>query len=466
MTGDEKERILQMVQEERKRLEAVIENSFDGIYITNGEADTILVNHSYEQITGLKKEQMLGKNMRELEQSGTISVSGSLRAIKERRTITILQEFQTGKKAMITSSPVFDSQGKIEMVVTNVRDLTEIYHLKEKVEKKEQEEEKLRRTLEHEQQQLRQENMIAQDRNTLKAAALASRVAPLDATVMLLGETGVGKEVFAKYIYQHSSRKDQNFVKVNCGAIPESLIESELFGYEKGAFTGANKNGKMGLLKLADKGTIFLDEIGELPLSMQVKLLRAIQEQEIEPVGATKPVKIDVRIIAATNRNLEKMMAEGEFREDLYYRLMVFPIEIPPLRQRKADIALLAQFFLDNFNKKYNFEKKLSQSSLYMLNDYEWPGNIRELKNIIERAVIISGEDEIEPEHLSIVVNKNSRKTSSIPELTTDLKSYLERLESEYMRQAYEEYGNVRDAAKSLGMNASTFVRKRKKINH
>lgn len=466
MTGDEKEKILQMVQEERKRLEAVIENSFDGIYITNGEADTILVNHSYEQITGLKKEQMLGKNMRELEQSGTISVSGSLRAIKERRTITILQEFQTGKKAMITSSPVFDSQGKIEMVVTNVRDLTEIYQLKEKVEKKEQEEEKLRRTLEHEQQLLRQENMIAQDRNTLKAAALASRVAPLDATVMLLGETGVGKEVFAKYIYQHSSRKDRNFVKVNCGAIPESLIESELFGYEKGAFTGANKNGKMGLLKLADKGTIFLDEIGELPLSMQVKLLRAIQEQEIEPVGATKPVKIDVRIIAATNRNLEKMMAEGEFREDLYYRLMVFPIEIPPLRQRKADIALLAQFFLDNFNKKYNFQKKLSQSSVYMLNDYEWPGNIRELKNIIERAVIISGEDEIEPEHLSIVENKNSRKTSSIPELTTDLKSYLERLESEYMRQAYEKYGNVRDAAKSLGMNASTFVRKRKKMEN
>lgn len=466
MTSDEKEKILSMVQEERKRLEAVIEHSFDGIYITNGAADTIMVNHSYEQITGLKKEQVLGKNMKELEQSEIISVSGSLRAIKERRTITILQEFQTGKKAMITSAPVFDSEGKVEMVVTNVRDLTEIYHLKEKVEEKEQEEEKLRRSLEHEQQQLKHENMIAQDRNTLKAAALAGRVAPLDATVMLLGETGVGKEVFAKYIYQHSNRKDQSFVKVNCGAIPENLIESELFGYEKGAFTGANKNGKMGLLKLADKGTIFLDEIGELPLSMQVKLLRAIQEQEIEPVGGTKPVKIDVRIIAATNRNLEKMMAAGEFREDLYYRLMVFPIEIPPLRERKADIALLAQFFLDNFNKKYNFQKKLSKSSLYMLNDYEWPGNIRELKNIIERAVIISGEDEIEPEHLSIVDKKSSRHTSSMPKLTTDLKDYLEKLEYEYMKQAYEEYGNVRDAAKSLGMNFSTFVRKRKKMEH
>lgn len=462
MTQNEKEELLWTAQEAKKRLEAVIEYSFDGIYITDGDANTMIVNHAYEQITGLKKEEVLGKNMKDLEKQGLISKSGSLRAIGERRTVTLLQEFQTGKKAMITSSPVFNEAGEVDMVVTNVRDLTEIYHLKEKVEEKEQEEEKLRRSLEHEQQQLKDENMIAQDRNTLQAIVLAGKVAPLDATVMLLGETGVGKEVFAKYIYQNSSRKDENFIRVNCGAIPENLIESELFGYEKGAFTGANKNGKMGLFELADKGTIFLDEIGELPISMQVKLLRAIQEQEIERIGGTKPIRIDVRIIAATNRNLEEMMSEGTFREDLYYRLMVFPIQIPPLRKRRADITPLAQFFLEQFNKKYNFHKKFSESSLYIFNDYSWPGNIRELKNIVERATIICSGDLIEPEFLPIGETESYRtKTTRRP--VTDLQKTLMEIEAGYMEDAYEQWGNVRDAAKSLGMNASTFVRKRKK---
>lgn len=366
----EEKTIFRTLEETKKHLEMIIENSFDGIYITDGNANTVMINHSYEQITGLSKKEVFGKNMKKLVSGGIISQSGSLKAIEERRTVTLMQEFKTGKKAMITSTPVFDEAGQVDMVVTNVRDLTEIYRLKEKVEEQEQEEEKLRRNLEHVQQCLVTENMIAQDKNTLQAVLLAGKVAPLDATVMLLGETGVGKEVFAKHIYQNSSRKDQNFIKVNCGAIPENLIESELFGYEKGAFTGANRNGKMGLFELADKGTIFLDEIGELPLSMQVKLLRAIQEGEIERIGGTKPISIDVRIIAATNRNLEQMMKEGTFREDLYYRLMVFPIQIPPLRERKDDIAPLAEFFLSQFNKKYNFHKKFSESSLCILNEY------------------------------------------------------------------------------------------------
>ena len=309
----EEKTIFRTLEETKKHLEMIIENSFDGIYITDGNANTVMINHSYEQITGLSKKEVFGKNMKKLVSGGIISQSGSLKAIEERRTVTLMQEFKTGKKAMITSTPVFDEAGQVDMVVTNVRDLTEIYRLKEKVEEQEQEEEKLRRNLEHVQQCLVTENMIAQDKNTLQAVLLAGKVAPLDATVMLLGETGVGKEVFAKHIYQNSSRKDQNFIKVNCGAIPENLIESELFGYEKGAFTGANRNGKMGLFELADKGTIFLDEIGELPLSMQVKLLRAIQEGEIERIGGTKPISIDVRIIAATNRNLEQMMKEGTF---------------------------------------------------------------------------------------------------------------------------------------------------------
>lgn len=459
----EEETIFRTLEETKKHLEMIIENSFDGIYITDGKANTVMINHSYEQITGLSKKEVFGKNMKKLVEGGTISQSGSLKAIEERRTVTLMQEFKTGKKAMITSTPVFDESGEVDMVVTNVRDLTEIYRLKEKVEEQEQEEEKLRRNLEHVQQRLEIENMIAQDKNTLQAVLLAGKVAPLDATVMLLGETGVGKEVFAKHIYQNSSRKDENFIKVNCGAIPENLIESELFGYEKGAFTGANKNGKMGLFELADKGTLFLDEIGELPLSMQVKLLRAIQEREIERIGGTKPIPIDVRIIAATNRNLEEMMREGTFREDLYYRLMVFPIEIPPLRKRKDDIAALAELFLNQFNKKYNFRKKFSESSLCVLNEYRWPGNIRELKNIVERAIIISSGDVIDPDVLPIGETRELKAAKTTRKPVNDLQKELQKIEAGYMEEAYETYGNVRDAAKSLGMNASTFVRKRKK---
>lgn len=445
-------------------LEAIIENSFDGIYITDGNADTILVNRAYEQITGLKKTEVLGKNMKDLEQEGIISVSGSLLAMTEQRPVTLQQEFKTGRRAVITSSPIYGEDGTIDMVVTNVRDLTELYKLKEKVVEKEQERQKLQQSLEYERRNLKEDNVIAQDANTLQAVFMAKKVAPLDATVMLQGESGVGKEVFAKYIFQKSHRKEGNFIKVNCGAIPENLIESELFGYEKGAFTGADKGGKIGLFELADKGTLFLDEIGELPLSMQVKLLRVLQEQEITRVGGTKTIKVDVRVISATNRDLEAMMKDGTFREDLYYRLMVFPIRIPPLRERKGDIVPLAEFFLAELNKKYNFHKKFSESSRIAMKEYEWPGNIRELKNIVERAIIISAEDEIEAGALPIGNGSQRREEKGVVlKPTSHLAHTLREIEHQYMEQAYEEFGNVRDAAKSLGMDASTFVRKRQR---
>ena len=445
-------------------LEAIIENSFDGIYITDGNADTILVNRAYEQITGLKKTEVLGKNMKDLEQEGIISVSGSLLAMTEQRPVTLQQEFKTGRRAVITSSPIYGEDGTIDMVVTNVRDLTELYKLKEKVVEKEQERQKLQQSLEYERRNLKEDNVIAQDANTLQAVFMAKKVAPLDATVMLQGESGVGKEVFAKYIFQKSHRKEGNFIKVNCGAIPENLIESELFGYEKGAFTGADKGGKIGLFELADKGTLFLDEIGELPLPMQVKLLRVLQEQEITRVGGTKTIKVDVRVISATNRDLEAMMKDGTFREDLYYRLMVFPIRIPPLRERKGDIVPLAEFFLAELNKKYNFHKKFSESSRIAMKEYEWPGNIRELKNIVERAIIISAEDEIEAGALPIGNGSQRREEKGVVlKPTSHLAHTLREIEHQYMEQAYEEFGNVRDAAKSLGMDASTFVRKRQR---
>lgn len=468
--------IFSTVAEAAERLNAIIEHSFDGIFITDKNANVLRINHAYEDITGLKSEDVLGKNMADLVKGKLISHSGSLIVARTKKPVTLQQRFRSGKEALVTSSPIFDKNGTLIMIVTNVRDLTEIYNLKEIVQEKTDAMERLRLELAHIQNPAAEQEVIAKDETTLAAMLLANRVAPMDTTVMLLGETGVGKEVMARYIYQHSHRVKNSFIKVNCGAIPESLIESELFGYESGAFTGANRSGKIGLFELANKGTLFLDEIGELPKDMQVKLLRALQEQEIMRVGGTKPVKINVRVIAATNRNLEEMVKNGEFREDLYYRLTVFPISIPPLRLRKKDITPLALSFLTKLNQKYNFKKYLSTISIQLLNEYNWPGNIRELKNIVERAIIISSADEIRPEDLHLLhqnqpvimleeKNIDMKKTEigSDIQFPIDLQDILTRTEYHYLTAAYQKCGNVRDAAHALGITPSTFVRKRKK---
>lgn len=446
-------------------LDAIIEHSFDGIYITDGQANTIKVNRSYLTISGLQKTEVLGYNMRELVKNKTISNSGSLMAIEQKRPITLQQEFKTGKRALITSSPIFNNKNEIVLVVTNVRDITELYRLKEQAAQGEREQERLRQELQHvKTSTMCHGNIVAEDPETAKIISMLDKVSGLDTTVILLGETGVGKEVFAKYIYQNSPRSGGPFIKINCGAIPANLIESELFGYERGAFTGADKNGKMGLFELANNGTIFLDEVGELPLDMQVKLLRVLQEREFERIGGRKPVKVDVRVLSATNRNLEEMVQQKTFRQDLYYRLMIFPVSIPPLRERKEDILPLSDLFLSHFNKKYDFKKYLSPESVSMMMDYDWPGNIRELRNIIERAVIISNDDEITPDALRLYsVTERPKTKSRYLDPVKDLKTAMEELELEYINHAYETYGNVREAAASLGMTPSTFVRKRQK---
>lgn len=443
-------------------LDAIIEHSFDGIYITDGNANTIKLNSAYETITGLKKDDLLGKDMNNLVRQGIVSESGSLMAIESKEPVTLYQEFKTGKKALITSSPILNEQGEVIMVVTNVRDLTEIYCLKKEVQKTAEQKEKLEKEIANLRDKLFDSDLVARDKKVLSVLYLANRAAPLDVTVLLTGETGVGKEMFAKYIYQNSNRRGKPFVKVNCGAIPHNLIESELFGYEKGAFTGASKDGKMGLLEVADTGTIFLDEIGELPFNLQVKLLRVLQEGEIERIGSTKPRKIDVRVISATNRNLEEMVKNQSFRQDLYYRVNVFPITIPPLRERDDDIEPLIHRFAGEFNKKYAMHKEFTREAIAAMKKYNWPGNIRELRNIVERAMIVSTEDRITAESLpGEVIRSASGSEKVVCEKVVDLKAHLESIEKKYMDSALEQYGNVRDAAKSLGMTASTFVRKR-----
>ena len=453
------------LQEAYDRLDVIIESSYDGIYITDGNAVTIRVNRAYLEISGLQEEEVMGQNMWDLEKAGVIDRSGTLIALSTRKPASLEQTFRSGRKALITSTPVFGDGDRIVMVVTNVRDMTDFYELQEKYEAAEALTQKYYSEIQFVRRQvLDSAELIAADQRLLEVLAMVDRVAAMDATVLLLGETGVGKEQIAKYIYKASPRHGERFLTVNCGAIPPNLIESELFGYEKGAFTGANKEGKLGLFELADKGTVFLDEIGELPLDMQVKLLRVLQEQQVVRVGGSEPVSINVRILAATNRDLEEMVRQKTFREDLYYRLNVVPITIPPLRDRRDDILPFTRAFLDELNKKYNLNKQFTPAALQALLDYDWPGNVRELRNLVERMVIMSRDDLIRPSDLPF---RGSWTPGGLPEADLDqpmdLRQEMETLELKAINRAYAKYGNVRQAAASLMMDPSTFVRKRRK---
>ena len=310
--------------------------------------------------------------------------------------------------------------------------------------------------------------------NTIK------KVAPTDSVVLITGESGTGKELVARAIHKLSNRNEKPFIPVNCGAIPKDLIESELFGYRKGAFTGANSN-KIGRFEAASKGTIFLDEIGELPLELQVKILRVLQENEIQPLGATQPIKIDARIIAATNRNLERLIEEGKFREDLYYRLNVIHINLPPLRERKEDIDILIDYFFKKYTEKHKKSDKIigiAEETKFILNNYSWPGNVRELENCIERLVILKEEGIILPSDLpskffemediddGIGEKEFMNNLFKLSDDGIDLKALIDNIETTMILQALEKTGGVKEkAAKLLGIKRTTLIEKMKRKN-
>jgi TyrR family helix-turn-helix protein len=287
------------------------------------------------------------------------------------------------------------------------------------------------------------------------------RVAQVDSTVLITGESGTGKELVAEIIHNNSARKDKPFIKVNCGAIPENLLESELFGYEAGAFTGANKGGKPGYFELADGGTILLDEIGDLQYSLQVKILRFLQDREISRLGGGGPVKVDVRILAATNRNLLDMIQKKQFREDLYYRLNVVPINVPPLRDRKEDIPGLVYHFIQMFNRKYQMAKRISPEVISCFMKYEWPGNVRELENIIERLVVVTSSDLIDIDNLPMYIGMHNLAAPRV--IVTGIlpmQEAIESLEKQLIEKAYSQFRTTRQMAAELKVNASTIVRK------
>ncbi|WP_428260911.1 sigma-54 interaction domain-containing protein [Gallibacter sp. Marseille-QA0791] len=377
-------------------LQEIIDNMRTGIWITDGEGKVLIVNNESVKTGGLTRDEVIGRTMDELLKVGYITESATLKVMASRKEECIVEELGTGGHCMTTSIPMF-CQGEIDIIVSVERNISEVEKLKsllnEQVEMKKELQKELLKF------QSRKDElcgrMVTRNINMLHIREMAEDIGKIDAAVMITGESGTGKEVIADIIHKSSRRREAPFVKVNCAAIPETLMESEFFGYEQGAFTGAGGNGKIGLFELADGGTLFLDEVGELSIPIQSKLLRVLQDKEVRRVGGEKSISVDIRIIAATNRDLKAEVAKGTFRKDLYYRLFVVPIALPPLRERKEDIELLTKHFLDIFNKQYNMKKTIGPEAMEIMERYQWPGNVRELRNVVERLVVSGAGNDI-----------------------------------------------------------------------
>jgi PAS domain S-box-containing protein len=440
---------------------AIIESSYDGFFITDGEGNIIRVNPSWEKITGVSAREVLGQNVAELESEGYFSKSVTKMVLKEKRTFTLQKKWFTGKETLVTSTPIFDDKGVITMVVSNVRDLSDIRRLSVKIGGFKGAYSQYRNKIESlKTRHFEKTQIVAEAYKIKEAFELAGRIAQVDAPVLIMGETGAGKEVIANYIHRHSKRASSPLLKINCGAIPENLLEAELFGYERGAFTGANEKGKPGLFEAAEGGTLILDEIGEMPQNLQVKLLGSIQDLEILRIGSVTPKKVDVRLIVITNRDLQGMVEKGTFRKDLYFRINVIPIFIPPLRERPNDILHMINLFLKKINFKYAKNAFFSREVIDCLIGYEWPGNVRELINFIERLVLVTPHNEITMEDIPASLRQDFLHYSI--DQVDSFKKAVSQFEIKLLRKAIEKHGGVRQAAHQLKMDPTTIYRKLK----
>ncbi|WP_312474510.1 sigma 54-interacting transcriptional regulator [Neobacillus sp.] len=440
-----------------KELETIFYNFFHNILITDGYGNITFATAEDDQ-------PYLGKNVFDLERQKEFYPSVTAKVLSTGKREQGLQYTKSGEVFEIESVPIKDNNGRIVRVISITKDSSEVTELTEKL----NEVKNLLTSYQQEVISIHQEHsnkkpFIYASKEMENLNNLIKSVASFDTTVLILGETGVGKEVVAHTIHRLSNRYDKPFIAVNCGAIPENLMESELFGYEEGSFSGARKGGKTGVFELANNGTVFLDEIAEMPLHLQVKLLRVLQEKKVKRIGGLQEKPIDMRIIAATNQDLAKKVKEKTFREDLYYRLNVVPINIPPLRERKEDIEALTFYYLPFFNQKYNKNIEMNELMLERLKKYSWPGNVRELQNIMERLAI-TGQD------VSFTVNQPLSLLANEVEMSANRKfpqlfDFLEKAEQQILVEAKTKAKNTRDMANLLGVNQSTIVRKLKKYN-
>ncbi|MGA5714369.1 sigma-54 interaction domain-containing protein [Bacillus bombysepticus] len=444
----EKERVLMDLKD-------VFEYAFDEIFVTDEQGIVVRVNSTCERHYQLAAEELVGKHVKELQKDGIFYPSATLEVIEKKRPIELVQTTKSGEYLHVRTRPVFDDEGNLRRVISYSRDLTELYQLRQKVEEMDNQlktyKKELRETYEH-------EGFIFKSLAMQKIVDTIKKVSVVDSTVLVLGETGVGKSRLVRHLHEVSHRKHESFYEINCAALPTNLIESELFGYSGGSFTGANREGKKGLLESAHKGTLFLDEIGEMPIEIQAKLLQVLQEKTFRPIGGRELKKVDVRIVAATNRDLSEMVKQGTFRKDLYYRLNVIPIAIPPLRERTEDILPLIYHYLQHFNKKYGRDVKLAPSTLQMFVGYPWEGNNREIENVIER-IVITVDDVVTVEDLPL-----SMQEVAVEQSGQSLYKMLEEVERNIILKAYKTYGSSYKVAEFLQISQSAATRKIKKF--
>ncbi len=456
-------------QELNRELDAIIDSSHDGLWICDGNARVVRINPASARINQVRAEEVLGRNMRDLVTEGFINQSVTLRVLETRRQVNLLQQTREGRKLMLTGNPVFDQDERLIRVVVNERDVTEIDSLQRELENQEAIKNQFRhQILEMQLAEVEANRIIARSPCFLNVLKQALKVSGVESTVLIQGESGSGKGVIADLIHKYSNRSDHPMIKINCGAIPETLVESELFGYDRGAFTGARRQGKAGYFEVADGGILFLDEIAELPLSSQVKLLNFLEDGCISRVGSTAKRRLNVRILAATNQDLKAMVAAKRFRADLYFRLHVIPLSVPPLRERRECLLALIRHFSAHFARKLADAPppRLSQAALERLLAYGYPGNVRELMNICERLVVLAEGSRIEAEDLP------SSLTAAACEPTTDssrwtegqsLQEILENVEREVLEKARMRFGKQAAIAEALHINQSTVARKLQK---
>ena len=450
------------------QLEAIFKSSSDGIWLCDGNGKILNINGASEKINAIKAKDVVGKNVREIVQEGLVDRSATLEVLETERQVSLLQYLKkTNKYLLVTGTPVFDKDGRISLVVVNERDMTQLNVMKEKLDQTRMETQRFKDELvELSLLELKEQEIIAESEEMRQVLRIAVKLAKMEASnILILGETGTGKGLLAKFIHQYSRRKKKPFIQINCAALPENLLEAELFGYEKGAFTGARERGKIGLFELAHEGTLFLDEIGDLPFPVQAKLLKYLDDYEIMRLGGIQPKHVDCTIIAATNRNLEARSRQRKFRQDLFFRLNTFVMQIPPLRARPDDIFELVDHFMNKYNQQYGLERRISHRAMEHIKSYSFPGNVRELKNMIKMAVMMSEADLLDEYILRnlkaplIGQITEGREPGSRMSLTEETSAFEKRL----LQSAMTTFKTTREIAGFLGINQSTVVRKMKK---
>jgi len=442
------------------RLQTIFDSSSDGIWVSDENGVVLDINNASEKLNGVNAATLRGQNVRTLLERGLIDDSVTVRVLQTKRQQTIIQNIKkTGRQLLVTGTPAFNDRGELYLVVANERDITDLNVLQENLEQARRAQEKVQRELEGlTMLEYERGGVVAESKSMRRVLMTCLKLAQLEATtLLLLGESGTGKGLLAKFIHKSGPRQTRPFISVNCAALPDTLFEAELFGYEKGAFTGALETGRVGLMELAGDGTLFLDEVGEISPSGQAKLLKALDEREFLPLGSNKPRPLECNIIAATNRDLKAMTEAKKFREDLLYRLKTFTVSIPPLRERREDLFELVTLLLKQNNERYGTHKRITPRFLDTLQQYPFPGNVRELTGLIRQGVVMC-DDVVLDDFLEDQIGNKAEQQDA--EATTSLTAAVDAVEREMLIKARAVCHGTREMATYLGISQPTVVRK------